>query len=488
MVAGVRPFAGATEADVIAAILDKEPPPLKESVPEAPGQIEQIVSRALRKDREERYQTADEMLRDLDALKQELELDAHLRRRQPVRAREGRSLLASLRRHHRVALASLAALIVLAAALIAFFNRKPVLTDKDTVLLADFTNTTGDAVFDGALKQALAVQLEQSPYLSLFPEQQARQTLRLMNRKPSEPLSGETAREVCQRNGIKALLGGAIAPIGSHYVITLEAINAASGDVIARQLAQAGSKEQVLKSLGQAATELRAKLGESLASIQKFDKPLEQVTTSSLDALKAYSQGLEQRMSGNESSGIPFYNRAIELDPNFARAYASLATAYFNLHSYEQAAQFSDKAYSLRDRVSERENFYITQQYFYFVFGDIEKRTEVQELLEANLPARLSAALPAGQRLRRYRPVREKSGSDSRIPATQPEKRRCAQQPCHPTRQPEPVRGIPKNPGPGRDAEAGRIQRPQITAGNGVHSRRQGRRAAANGMGQGKTV
>ncbi|MGH9799988.1 MAG: tetratricopeptide repeat protein, partial [Blastocatellia bacterium] len=262
----------------------------------------------------------------------------------------------------------------------------PTLNDKDTVLLADFTNTTGDAVFDGALKQALAVQLEQSPYLSLFPEQQARQTLRLMNRQPDEPLSGETAREVCQRNGIKALLGGAIAPIGSHFVITLEAVNAATGEVIARQLAEADSKEQVLRTLGQAATELRAKLGESLGSIRKFDKPLEQVTTSSLDALKAYSQGTEQKLSGEELAAVPFFNRAVELDPNFARSYADLATAYFNQNSYEQAAQFSETAYSLRDRVSERERFYLAQQYFYFVVGDFEKRMEVLELWRRTYP------------------------------------------------------------------------------------------------------
>jgi tetratricopeptide (TPR) repeat protein len=378
MIAGVRPFTGATSADVMAAILAKEPPPLAQAVPNLPKPLTQLIHRALRKDRQERYQTANELRRELEALKQKLELEAQLTRES--------FLFAFLRRHQRVALATLAALVVLAVALFVSFPRKPVLTDKDTVLLADFVNTTGDAVFDGALKQALAVQLEQSPFLNLFPEQQARQTLRLMNRKPDEPLTPEVAREVCQRNGISALLGGTIAPIGSHFVLTLEAMNAATGDVIARQLAEADSKEQVLKTLGQAATELRAKLGESLGTLQKFDKPLAQVTTSSLDALKAYSQGIEQKLNGKEPASIPFYQRALELDPNFARAYADLSTAYFNLDSYEQAEQFSAKAWGLRDHVSERENFYISQQYYRFVLGDLEKNLAVLEMWKRTYP------------------------------------------------------------------------------------------------------
>ncbi|MFN0110563.1 MAG: protein kinase domain-containing protein [Blastocatellia bacterium] len=383
MLAGTRPFTGLMMADVMAAVLSKEPKPLSEYAPEMPAQLEPIIARALRKDPDERYQTAKELLSDLDSLKQELELQGHLPSRKP---RGKQTFFDSIKWHKRLAVASLVIAILLITALIVFTKRTPPLNDKDTVLLADFVNTTGDAVFDGALKQALAVQLEQSPYLSLFPEQQARQTLRLMSRKLDEPLSGETAREVCQRNGVKALLRGTIAPLGNHFVLMLEAVNAATGEVIARQLAEAGSKEQVLKTLGQAATELRAKLGESLNSIQKFDKPLEQVTTFSLDALKAYSQGMEQRLSGKEPAAIPFYRRAIELDPNFARAYASLATAYFNLASYELAERFTAKAWNLRDRVSERENFYISQQYYRFVPGDLEKGIEVLEMWKRIYP------------------------------------------------------------------------------------------------------
>lgn len=383
LLTGVRPFKGPTNADVMAAILNSEPPPLAHSAPELPKQLEPIINRLLRKDPAERYQTANEFLQALADFKQEIENSGQTPQRQTS---PKPSWLALLNSRKRILAAALAAIVLAAAVLVFFSNRSPKLTEKDTVLLADFTNTTGDAVFDGALKQALAVQLEQSPYLSLFPEQQARQTLRLMNRKPDEKLTAEVAREICQRSGIKALLGGAIAPLGSHFVLTLEAVNATTGDVIARQLAEAGSKEQVLKTLGQAATELRAKLGESLGSIQKFDKPLEQVTTSSLDALKAYSQGTDLKLSGNEDAGVPFFHRAVELDPGFARAWADLATAAFNDDSYEQAAEFSEKAYGLRDRVSEREHFYIAQQHLYFVVGDLEKRLEVLELWRRTYP------------------------------------------------------------------------------------------------------
>ncbi|MBL8191589.1 MAG: protein kinase [Acidobacteria bacterium] len=374
MLAGVRPFVGSTMADVMSAVLTKNPVPLAG----IPDRLGQIIDRALRKEPAERYPTARELLHDLESLKEELALNSRQSHSAPITAPP--------RRYKQFGIAALVVVAMLVTALIVYSKRTPALTDKDTVLLADFTNMTGEAVFDGTLKQALAVQLEQSPYLSLFPEQQARQSLPLMNRKPTDPLSGETAREVCQRNGIKALLGGTIAPMGSHYVITLEAMNSVTGEVIARQLTEANNKEQVLKSLSQAASELRAKLGESLASIQKFDKPLEQATTSSLDALKAYSQGVEEKLSGDEIAGVPFYKRAIELDPNFARAYADLATAYFNQDSYELATQFSEIAYNLRDRVSERENFYLAQQYFYFVLGDLEKRMEVLELWRRTYP------------------------------------------------------------------------------------------------------
>ncbi len=376
MLAGVRPFVGATVADVMAAVLNKDPIPPAE----IPAQLGQIIHRALRKEPAERYQTAMELFRDLDSMKVEPALSETRSRSVAIAAwYRQRPVIAAL-----ILAAGLA--VALATTWIVFHKRSPALTDKDSVLLADFINTTGDAVFDGTLKQALAVQLEQSPYLSLFPEQQARQTLRLMGRQATEPLSSETAREICQRNGIKAMLGGTIAPLGSHFVITLEAVNAATGDVIARQLAEAESKEQVLKTLGRTAAELRAKLGESLSSLQKFDKPLEQVTTSSLDALKAYSQGIEQRLSGKDRAAVPFFNRAIELDRNFARAYADLAMIFFNQDSYEQAARFSETAYGLRDRVSERERFYLVQQYLYFVVGDLEKRLETLELWKRTYP------------------------------------------------------------------------------------------------------
>jgi len=204
-------------------------------------------------------------------------------------------------------------------------RRKPSLTAKDTVLIADFTNTTSEAVFDGTLKQALAVQLGQSPYLNIYPEERVNTTLRFMGRAPNERITRDVAKEICEREGIKAMIVGSIAKLGSHYVLTLEAINAHEGDSIAREQSEAESKEQVLKALGVAASQLREKLGESLTSIKKFDAPIEQATTSSLEALKAFSQGTELRNQGKQVDSLSFYQHAIELDPNFALAYAILA-------------------------------------------------------------------------------------------------------------------------------------------------------------------
>ena len=260
------------------------------------------------------------------------------------------------------------------------------LSDKDTIVLADFLNTTGDAVFDGTLKQALAVHLGQSPFLNIFGDERVREALRFMGRSPDERVTRDLAREICQRQGLKALLSGSLSGLGTNYVITLEAINAQTGDVIAREQTEVATKEQVLSSLGKAASQLREKLGESLSSIQKFDAPLEQATTSSLEAFKALSLGDELRAPGKLQEAIPFYKRAIELDPNFALAYARLAVIYFNLRQPELAAQYSEKAYELRDRVSERERFYIESRYHGDVLGDVDKASERLSLWKSTYP------------------------------------------------------------------------------------------------------
>src|SRR5262249_52641111 len=260
------------------------------------------------------------------------------------------------------------------------------LTGKDSILLADFVNTTGDSVFDGTLKQALAVQLEQSPYLNLLPESRIHEALRFMGRGPDERLTNDVAREICLRENVKAMLTGSIASLGSHYVLTLTAVNAASGDVLAREEVESDSKEQVLKSLDKAASSLRAKLGESIGSVQRFATPLEQATTSSLEALQAFSQGQSLHQKLEDDKAIPYLKRAVELDPNFALAFATLGVAYNNLTQRELGIMYISKAFDLKDRASEREKFYISTHYYDTVVVDSEKAIEIYEQWRQTYP------------------------------------------------------------------------------------------------------
>ena len=411
MVTGHVPFAGETPTETISLILQRDPAPLTRYANEVPDELERIVTKALTKDREERYQTAKDLLIDLRHLKRKLEVDAEIDRTVPPELRaavathseatvgtasgavatatagaphaasNAEYIVSEIRRHKKGVGVLAAAVVVAIAAFFFFFSSKaPALTEKDTVLLADFVNTTGEPVFDGTLKQALAVQLGQSPFLNIFPDERVNETLRFMGRSPNERITKDVAKEICARQGIKAMIVGSIAGLGSHYVITLEANNALAGDSIAREQAEADSKEQVLKALGKAASQLREKLGESLSSVKKFDAPIEQATTSSLEALKAFSQGNQQRIQGNQLEAIPFYKRAIELDPNFALAYARLAVIFNNFFQTELATQYAQRAYDLRDRVSERERFYISEKYVTYVTGD---RDEVINILKA---------------------------------------------------------------------------------------------------------
>lgn len=238
------------------------------------------------------------------------------------------------------------------------------LTDRDTIIVADFENTTGEQVFDGALKVALAVALEQSPFLRVFPDDRVRQTLRLMERPPDQPLTRATAREVAQREDIKALVAGSIASLGSHYVLALEAISADTGDVMAREQVEVASKEQVLTQMGAATSRLRERLGESLSTIQRFDVPLPQATTASLEALKAYALALDKGRMNPRPEAIPHLVRALEVDPNFAMAQALMSGVLANIGRSGQAPVYSRKAFELRDRVSERERFFISWRYF----------------------------------------------------------------------------------------------------------------------------
>ena len=404
LVAGRPPFEGETSTDVLVAITQKEPPPLARFAPNVPAELDWIVMKALRKDRDERYQTVKELLTDLRRLKQRLEFQSELERSAAPASGSGAKVVApstiperavptaektishissaeyiatGIKRHKLAA--AIIALMVVAATGSAFYlykrnsNR---LTDRDTVLLTDFVNTTGEPVFDGTLKQALAVHLGQTPFLNLFPEERVRETLRFMGRSPDDRITRDVGREICERQGIKAMLTGSIASLGSHYVITLEATNPRSGDPIAREQIEAESKEKVLASLGTAASNLRQKLGESLSSIQKYDVSIEQATTSSLEALKAFSMGNEERSRGRARESLAFYKRAADLDPNFAMAYARIGVFYINQEQLETAKEYIQKSYDLRDRVSERERFYIEEKYYNYIIGDIDKAVE----------------------------------------------------------------------------------------------------------------
>ena len=247
------------------------------------------------------------------------------------------------------------------------------LTEKDTIVLADFANTTGEAVFDDTLKQALAIQLEQSPFLNVLPERKVSETLGLMGRPANERITRDVAREICQRTASKALLTGSVASLGSHYALALQAVSCQSGETLASAQSEADSREHVLHSLGEAGNQLRQKLGESLASVGKFDKPLEEATTSSLEALQAFTQGTRVRSEKGDPDSLSYFKRAVELDPNFARAYATLGTVYSNLGQVSLGIENMKKAYDLRERVSEREKFYISAHYFDTATGELAK-------------------------------------------------------------------------------------------------------------------
>jgi DNA-binding winged helix-turn-helix (wHTH) protein/tetratricopeptide (TPR) repeat protein len=284
----------------------------------------------------------------------------------------------------RVAIVALSVIAMLAAGASFYFRRPPKLTERDTVVLAEFSNTTGDTVFDDALKQALATELGQSPFLNVLSDRKVSETLRMMGRPGSERVTLEVGRELCLRTGSKALLGGAISSVGSHYLVGLDAVACGSGETLAQEQVEARSKEDVLNALSRAASRLRTKLGESLPSVQKFDVPIE-ATTTSLEALKSYSMAIKVVSEQGEAPSIPFLKRAVELDPNFAVAYAALARRYNNLNQHSLALVYAAKAYELRDRVTEREKLGISVIYFRAI-GDMEKLAETFELWTANYP------------------------------------------------------------------------------------------------------
>jgi serine/threonine protein kinase/predicted Zn-dependent protease len=351
------------------------------------GDLDTIVMKAIRKEPERRYSSAEEFSKDIERYLTRMPV---LARKSTIAYRSGRFL-----RRHKESLATALTLLILVATLVGtshflFQRPNPRLTEQDTVVLADFTNTTGDPIFDDALKQALAVQLGQSPFLNIISEQKLAEALRLMGRQPSDRVSGDVARQLCVRTGSKAVVSGTISNLGDEYVIAVSAVGCTSGEMLAQEQQEAGTKQDVLKGLGQAASRLRGKLGESLASIQKFDVPLE-ATTASLEALKAFSMGAVISQTKGPDESIPFFKHAIELDPNFAVAYLYLGNAYGNMGQEKLHAENIKKAYALSTRVSERERYKISALY-YWLSGDLKQVRQIFEMWAKSYPQDLTPA------------------------------------------------------------------------------------------------
>jgi len=377
MATGLRPFRGETAGVIAEAILNRSPvAPLRLNA-DLPPKSEEIITKAIEKERKLRYQSAAEIRADLQRLKRDTESG---RAGSAVEARwEPEANLARL----RWVTSAIAAAVVVGLAVggwLFFTHRVHALTDKDTIVLADFTNTTGDPVFDGTLRQGLSVQLEQSPFLSIISDQRIQQTLRLMGQKPDAKLTPEVARELCQRTGSAAVLEGSITRIGTPYLLTVKAVNCSSGESLASTEAEASDENHVFAALGKTASEIRTKLGESLTTVQKFDTPLAQATTRSLEALQAYSSGDKITHTTGPEAGIPFYKQAIELDPTFALAYAMLGLNYGEVGESSLDAVYSQKAYELRDRTSEAEKYFISTHYHIAVTGNMEKAEQTCEV------------------------------------------------------------------------------------------------------------
>ena len=362
MATGALPFEGASTAEIFRAILTSTPTPATRLNAALPPKLESVIDRCLQKDRSQRYASASVVREDLLQVKGV--------------TKSGR------RRFSRTPW--IVGVIVLATALIlgwVYTRPAHALTKTDTVVLADFANKTTDPIFDETLYQGFAAQLRQSPFLSLVSEQRIQQELRLMGVPPDTKLTPKIAGDLCQRLGSKAYLGGSISNIGSQYVIGVNAVNCQSGDSIAQEQLTANGKEAVLSALGTASTRLREQLGEALKTIQELDTPIEQATTPSLEALQAYSMGRRNMVvKGDYTAAIPLLERSIQLDPNFAMAYAILGTTYHNLGEQTLSADNTGKAFALRSHVSEWERFYIESHYYDFVTGDLENAIKVYEL------------------------------------------------------------------------------------------------------------
>ncbi len=376
MATGKQPFRGESSGMVFDGILNRAPVPPVRLNPGLPAELERVIDKCLEKDRNLRYQHASEISADLQRLKRDTG--------QP--AGPGRVTTAAQPKRWKAIAATAAVVLALFAAGYFYFQRTPKLTDKDTIVLADFVNTTGDPVFDGTLRQGLAVQLEQSPFLSLVSEQRMRKTLLLMSRPADAPLTPDLAREICERTASSAVLDGSIRSLGSQYVLALRARNCRTGDVLDDEQGQAARKEDVLTALSQIAGRFRTRVGESLATVEKHDTPLAEATTPSLEALKAYSTAWKVWSSTGPGAAVPHLQRAIGIDPQFAMAHALLGRMYSELWEPVLAAESAGKAYRLRNRVSDPERFFITVPHDMDVTGNLETAQQTAELWAETYP------------------------------------------------------------------------------------------------------
>ena len=373
MATGKMPFEGASSGEICGAILHQKSRPASQLNPQLAPQVEAIIDKALEKDLNLRYQHAADMRTDLQRLKRDFE-SGHVSAANSGTVAVAEAPAVRVARLWKVAVpVLLIALLVAGGLYYRSRQQSQHLTEKDTIVLTDFANSTGDAIFDDTLKTALSVSLRQSPFLNVLSDSEVAKTLQQMTHPLNTKLTPEIGRELCQRAGSKAYLVGSIANLGSEYVLGLKAVNCQSGDTLAQDQVTAASKEKVLDALGNAASKLRGELGESLATVKKFDLPLAEATTPSLEALKAYSLGWA---AGDLAAALTFHKRAIELDPNFAMGYRAVGNAYFGLGQTERANEYYTKAFELRERTSEWEKLAITADYHRIVTGDLDKAAQ----------------------------------------------------------------------------------------------------------------
>jgi serine/threonine protein kinase/predicted Zn-dependent protease len=415
MITGALPFRGETSGVIFNAILERAPISPVRLNPEMPAEVEHLINKALEKDRELRYQHAADLRADLKRLKRETDSGRSALTNSasvlvapnsssaspnpscstplavPLSSSGGSPVPTAVGLPQRKSFLLYASVLLVFLVLVggAYYYRShlhPKLSARDSVVLADFTNTTGDGVFDGTLREALAVDLAQSPFLNIVPDTRVRETLKLMNQSVATRITSDLAREICQRLGSKVVIAGSISNFGGQFALNLNATNCATGDTLAREGVEANSKDQVLAALGKAVRDLRDRLGESRSSLQTFDTPLVQVTTPSLEALQSFTRAEDLRAQGKEVESIPLYKHAVELDPNFAMSYAKLGVLYSELGESEASREYTRKAFALADRVSQSEKFYISSWYYQNVTDELDKTIEVYQLWSETYP------------------------------------------------------------------------------------------------------